>query len=215
VLDVDMNAKAVGHHNTSDTPIENVYWDAPPAGKYRFWVEGVDMDRAKGKTPFMVRCTKNGKAEDRNFDNIQEDEELEVWSFELAEARRAMQDSTIAAFHQAVIEKIVDFIKSKGGKVSSDHVKMHLGSLGVNKMCKVLNKKYSEDPSKMVAEAFAAFDLNHDGQITIDELTSVLHSVKFGAEVGSGAVDSLMSQIDTDGDGLISLAEFQKYAMSM
>jgi|EP01047_Picozoa_sp_COSAG01_P004124 hypothetical protein len=46
-LDIDMNAKA---SNTTLEPIENILWYNPPKGHYKFWVEAVDMDRAKGKT---------------------------------------------------------------------------------------------------------------------------------------------------------------------
>jgi hypothetical protein len=42
-----MNAKA---SNTTLEPIENILWYNPPKGHYKFWVEAVDMDRAKGKT---------------------------------------------------------------------------------------------------------------------------------------------------------------------
>eukprot|EP01048_Picozoa_sp_COSAG05_P022064 COSAG05_NODE_4272_length_1588_cov_1.354600_2_plen_157_part_00 len=50
---------------------------------YRIWVEAVDMDRSKGKTPFAVRLTKNGQSEDKQFEDIQEDDEVPVFEFTL------------------------------------------------------------------------------------------------------------------------------------
>eukprot|EP01047_Picozoa_sp_COSAG01_P132923 COSAG01_NODE_62861_length_282_cov_1.393443_2_plen_37_part_01 len=37
---MDANAR---ERECSDTPIENILWLNPPKGRYRFWVEGVDM----------------------------------------------------------------------------------------------------------------------------------------------------------------------------
>eukprot|EP01047_Picozoa_sp_COSAG01_P138313 COSAG01_NODE_68945_length_262_cov_2.834356_1_plen_87_part_11 len=35
-LDIDMNAHS---HDTTQLPIENIFWSKPPAGHYKFWVE--------------------------------------------------------------------------------------------------------------------------------------------------------------------------------
>ena len=64
-------------------PIENILWHNPPKGHYRFWVEAVDMDRSDGATPFSVRMTKNGKSTDKDFPDIEEDDELNVFEFDL------------------------------------------------------------------------------------------------------------------------------------
>lgn len=79
-LDVDMNAKV---RNSSNAPIENIMWHNPPKGHYKFWVEAVDMDRSSGKTPFDVRLTKCGQSEDKQFENIEEDDEQVVFEFDM------------------------------------------------------------------------------------------------------------------------------------
>jgi hypothetical protein len=79
-LDVDMNAK---ENDTSDKPIENILWYNPPKGHYKFWIEAVDMDRTGGKTPFSVRLTKQGIAEDKHYPDLEEDEEQVVFEFDL------------------------------------------------------------------------------------------------------------------------------------
>ena len=79
-LDVDMNAK---RKNSNDKPIENILWEDPPKGHYRFWVEAVDMERFAGATPFKVRLTKEGKSEEKEFPGIEEDEEIQCFEFDL------------------------------------------------------------------------------------------------------------------------------------
>lgn len=64
--------------------IENIYWDNPHAGPYKIWVENNTMRREEGgKTPFFVRLTKNGKAEDRHFEDLVEYDEVLAFEFEL------------------------------------------------------------------------------------------------------------------------------------
>jgi Ca2+-binding EF-hand superfamily protein len=129
--------------------------------------------------------------------------------------RMTIQDChTIATFQRIIAEKVVEFVRSQGHRVMHAHVLKYLGVLGVNKMCAALENKYKVSPVQMVSEAFAAFDLNHDGQISKSELESVLCSVRFGRHVGAKAVGSLMSKLDVDMDGLISLDEFKTYALA-
>ena len=79
-LDVDANAKA---GNCVAKPIENILWHNPPKGHYRMWVEAVDMDRSAGATPFTVRLTKQGKSTDKTFEDLEEDDEITVFEFDL------------------------------------------------------------------------------------------------------------------------------------
>ena len=41
------------------------------------------MDRSSGATPFAVRLTKHGEAEDKTFPDIEEDDEMPVFEFDL------------------------------------------------------------------------------------------------------------------------------------
>jgi hypothetical protein len=79
-LDVDMHAT---DKNLTKAPVENMYWDEPvPPGKYRFWVANNSV-REDAETPFTVRLTKDGKAEDKHFDDLAEYEEKTVFEFEI------------------------------------------------------------------------------------------------------------------------------------
>eukprot|EP01048_Picozoa_sp_COSAG05_P013753 COSAG05_NODE_1494_length_4714_cov_41.398267_3_plen_282_part_00 len=52
--------------------------------------------------------------------------------------------SAADVFNEAVCDALVDFITQAGGRVKVDHVKKHLQTLGINKMCKVLEKKFNQ-----------------------------------------------------------------------
>lgn len=63
-------------------PVENIFWDtAPPAGKYRIWVEN-SMARNDGPTPFVVRLTMDGTSQDKEFHDVREMESVDVFNFE-------------------------------------------------------------------------------------------------------------------------------------
>ena len=70
-LDIDQNAK---EDHTTDIPIENIFFSDPKPGHYRFWVEAVDMDRARGRTPYTVRLTHSAgeNARIKFLDNVGE-----------------------------------------------------------------------------------------------------------------------------------------------
>lgn len=74
-LDVDMNAS---DRHVTGCPVENIFWEHPPKGKYRLWVEN-NTARNDGSTPFQVRLTKDGKAQDKKFDDIEEYEEIDIF----------------------------------------------------------------------------------------------------------------------------------------
>lgn len=74
-LDVDMNAS---DKHLSGCPVENIFWEHPPKGKYRLWVEN-NTSRTDGSTPFAVRLTKDGKSQDKKFEDIEEYEEIDIF----------------------------------------------------------------------------------------------------------------------------------------
>ena len=41
------------------------------------------MDRKAGNTEFTVRLTKNGKSEEKTFPNIEEDDEVTIFEFDM------------------------------------------------------------------------------------------------------------------------------------
>lgn len=65
-----------------ERPVENIVWDtAPPAGKYRIWVEN-NTARNDGPTPFVVRLTMDGTSQDKEFHDVREMESVDVFIFE-------------------------------------------------------------------------------------------------------------------------------------
>jgi Flp pilus assembly protein TadD len=81
-LDIDMNAHS---HDTTQLPIENIFWSKPPAGHYKFWVEAVDMDRTPGATPYTVRLTYGGHCQEVHFETIEEDDEVPAFEIDVME----------------------------------------------------------------------------------------------------------------------------------
>jgi hypothetical protein len=80
-LDVDMHAT---DKNLTQAPVENMYWDRPPPGKYKFWIENKTV-REDSATPFTVRLTKDGKAEDKHFEDLPKYETQTAFEFEIPE----------------------------------------------------------------------------------------------------------------------------------
>merc|ERR1712048_320980 len=56
--------------------------------------------------------------------------------------------------------------------------------------------------------AFHVFDRNGDGHISVQELQQVLASGDVETAMGSKAVQQLLKDIDTDGNGTIEFSEF-------
>jgi hypothetical protein len=83
-LDVDMNAK---EGDTTAMPIENLFWANPLPGRYKFWVEAVDMDRAREATPYTVRLTHGAEVQEQRWEGIEEDDEVPAFEITLKAER--------------------------------------------------------------------------------------------------------------------------------
>ncbi|KAF3776114.1 Calmodulin-like protein 5 [Nymphaea thermarum] len=59
-------------------------------------------------------------------------------------------------------------------------------------------------------EAFDVFDVNGDGFITVEELGSVLSSMGLRRRASRTQLAEMIGTVDADGDGRVSLAEFQQ-----
>ncbi|XP_049933605.1 probable calcium-binding protein CML17 [Nymphaea colorata] len=59
-------------------------------------------------------------------------------------------------------------------------------------------------------EAFDVFDVNGDGFITVEELGSVLSSMGLKRRASRTQLAQMIGTVDADGDGRVSLAEFQQ-----
>merc|ERR1712178_368259 len=64
------------------------------------------------------------------------------------------------------------------------------------------------DYSEFLAAAFDIFDLDNDGQITQAELKQVLAVDGVSEVVGLESVESIIKELDKDGDGSIDFQEF-------
>lgn len=58
--------------------------------------------------------------------------------------------------------------------------------------------------------AFDVFDVNHDGQISVDELSMVLESIGGRQGCSEEACRDMISKVDLDGDGKVSYEEFKQ-----
>lgn len=64
-------------------------------------------------------------------------------------------------------------------------------------------------PDQELERAFRVYDTDHDGRISITELSTVLTSL--GGAMSEEDLNHLMSLIDTDSDGFISMEEFIQF----
>lgn len=92
-LDVDMNAEKSGKRFSLE-PVENIFWQSPPAGKYKIVVRSADItsddEKWGGKftdnnrnIPFRVFLNKNGKMETFSG-TIKGDQEVKCFKFSVA-----------------------------------------------------------------------------------------------------------------------------------
>jgi hypothetical protein len=71
------------NHANMPCYLVQIHWNAPPKGKYKFWVIAVDCDRHDGPNPCQVRLTRNGIVEEKSIADIRQDETVIVFEFEL------------------------------------------------------------------------------------------------------------------------------------
>ena len=69
-----------------------------------------------------------------------------------------------------------------------------------------MSYKPTEEELKRIKNIFNQFDLNHDGEIATTELASVLKSL--GQEYSPEDIKEIISSVDSDGNGCISMVEF-------
>ena len=65
----------------------------------------------------------------------------------------------------------------------------------------------SNDPEKELKDAFNVFDSDHSGSIDRNELAQLMK--KLGQALTDAQIDSLMEEVDANGDGEISFEEFK------
>ena len=73
--------------------------------------------------------------------------------------------------------------------------------------CKLMASKMSNDPEKELKDAFNVFDSDHSGSIDRNELAQLMK--KLGQALTDAQIDSLMEEVDANGDGEISFEEFK------
>jgi len=65
---------------------------------------------------------------------------------------------------------------------------------------------FERDPKEEVERAFALFDQNNKGKISLEDLRHV--SEELGENVPDDILRSMIEYFDTDGDGMINREEF-------
>ncbi len=70
--------------------------------------------------------------------------------------------------------------------------------------------KLSEEQVAELKQAFAAMDTNGDGQVTKEELKSLLSQL--GEAVDDAVIDEMIKIADVNGDGKVDFNEFVKAA---
>ena len=70
--------------------------------------------------------------------------------------------------------------------------------------------KLSEEQVAELKQAFAAMDTNNDGQVTKEELKSLLSQL--GESVDDAVIDEMIKIADVNGDGKVDFNEFVKAA---
>lgn len=68
------------------------------------------------------------------------------------------------------------------------------------------------DPEKELKDAFAVFDTDGSGSIDRKELKRLMK--KLGQALSEAELDAMMDEVDTNGDGEISFAEFKAMMVS-
>jgi hypothetical protein len=63
------------------------------------------------------------------------------------------------------------------------------------------------DTNCSITDVFAEIDADHNGTLDRDELTAALQKM----QIPDGDVDAIVDEMDTDGDGLVSAAEFEEF----
>ena len=65
-----------------------------------------------------------------------------------------------------------------------------------------------EDSEFELLEAFKKFDKDGDGEVTANEVRDVL--AKLGQKLSDAELEAMMAEVDENGDGVISFAEFKQ-----
>ncbi|XP_045187014.1 neo-calmodulin-like isoform X2 [Mercenaria mercenaria] len=86
------------------------------------------------------------------------------------------------------------------------------GSVDFFEFCGMVSEKMKVyDPEKELREAFAVFDINGDGKVSVDEIQSVVDSL--GGKMSKEEIDSMLTEADENSDGYLDYEEFVKIWM--
>ena len=83
-----------------------------------------------------------------------------------------------------------------------------LTALEINGLRQALFTFYTDKNEQHLSQIFTIFDRNHDGKISRAELVLVMKSVQRG--LADSAVEQMMDEADSNGDGFIDLREFSE-----
>ena len=112
-------------------------------------------------------------------------------------------------------EEITDFVVNLGGDISGPHFQELLSDLETKgtittirfmKFWKQFKDQPSEDSVEDIKAIFKQYDLNGDGFITREELMEAISMMHVNDK--EGELQKCLAEIDVDGDGRVSYAEF-------
>jgi len=118
------------------------------------------------------------------------------------------KDGTITA------DELQEVMKSMGRLFSRKEVKEMIAEVDVDDSGSIEFDEFllmmcrDEDSEFELLEAFKVFDKDGDGEVTANEVRDVL--AKFGQKLSDAELEAMMAEVDRNGDGVISFAEFKQ-----
>jgi calmodulin len=138
-------------------------------------------------------------------------------SIELQKNPRAIDD-TIRTVKFAKSMRTLALLRSLQGFAELEQMKNDDGggggSGGAPALVEQVNAKEEDDPKGKAncKEVFDVFDADHSGEVSIDEMGSLLKTM--GMELTAADLEIVIKKFDRDGDGTISFEEFWIYMKS-
>lgn len=150
-----------------------------------------ELQKTKALTYFAIL--------DADHDEFITPQDLELVASRLADGRAEFVERASAAMDR-IWKRIVALDLNADGKVSREEW-LHFREVGV---VTVTDAEFAAYNTPIVRAIFECCDRDADGQLTLDDVRHFL--VAFGLD--PNAAPATLAQLDTDGDGALSLAEF-------
>ncbi|KAF3785707.1 Calmodulin [Nymphaea thermarum] len=120
------------------------------------------------------------------------------------------------------IQELATVIGSLGQNPTEEELREMIGEVDVNRngtiefieFLNLMARKTKEtDAEEELKEAFKVFDKDQNGYISAEELRNVM--INLGEKLTDEEARQMISEADTDGDGLVNYEEFVKIMMAV